>query len=295
MLRQLDLLRNLNVSQIAILGKMRELSFGFSNLIYEMPDGNVCRVPRTPEAREASQRQRQFLPQLAACLPVPIPVPSKCDGETMVYRKMEGEPLQPGMLQSLDANRIAGDMAAFMSALHSIPAESAKQWGVPSESRTAKLLAAADRVLPVIPNEWRRHASAWREQFIEMPHPDVPIHGDLWHENVLINRESGHVSGILDFDETSIGDPAWDLATQLHCGRAFAQLVFEAYAHKDNSLWKRAEALFQLRPFEGLDWAVRYRDAAEFEDGLRKLQEVGVLPAGIIRNTTAPWLGTVAE
>ncbi len=274
---------------------MRELSFGFSNLIYEMPDGNVYRVPRTPKAREALLRQCQFLPQLAACLPVSIPVPSKGDEGTMVYRKMEGEPLQPSMLHSLDANQIAQDIAAFMSALHSIPPEMAKQWGVPSENRTGKLLAAADRVLLLIPNEWQKHAFAWRKQFVEMPHPDVPIHGDLWYENILINRESGRVSGVLDFDETSIGDPAWDLATQLHCGRVFAELVFEAYANRDDSLWRRAEALFQLRPFEGLDWAVRYKDAAEFEDGLRKLQEVGVLPAGMIRKTTAPWLGTVAE
>lgn len=279
----------------SILGKMRELAFGFSNLIYEMSDGNVCRVPRTPEAREAFQRQRRFLPQLAGCLPVSIPAPSKGYEETMVYRKMEGEPLQPGMLESLDANRIAADIAAFMCALHSIPVEMALRWGVPWENRTGKLLAAADRVLLLIPSEWRKHAFAWRKQFVEMPHPNVPIHGDLWYENILINRESGHVSGVLDFDEASIGDPAWDLATQLHCGRRFAQLVFEAYPLKDASLWTRAEALFQLRPFEGLDWAVRYQDAAEFEDGLKKLQEVGVLPAGMIRKTTTPWLGTVVE
>jgi aminoglycoside phosphotransferase (APT) family kinase protein len=213
----------------------------------------------------------------------------------MIYRKLEGEPLQPGMLQSLNAGRIANDIAAFMSAMHSIPAEDALRWGVPSENRTAKLLAAADRVLPFIPSEWQKHAFAWREQFFEMPHSNVPIHGDLWYENILVDRESGRVSGVLDFDETSIGDPAWDLATQFHCGREFAQRVFEAYAPKDATMWARAEVLFQLRPFEGLDWAVRHQDAFEFEDGLRKLQEVGVLPAGMIRRTTAPWLGTVAE
>lgn len=270
-------------------------SFGFSNFVYEMPDGSVRRVPKTPEAREALGRQCQFLPRLAPHLPVEVPVPFNCDDGTMTYRKVKGDPLQPEMLQGLDITRIANDVAAFMSALHSIPVREALAWGIPAVSRTEQLLTAADRVLPLVPVEWHEQAFAWRKQFIEPPHTRVLIHADLWYENILIDAESGRVSGVLDFDAMSIGDPAWDLATQLHCGRAFAELVFEAYPHKDASMWERAEALFRLRPFEGLDWAVRYQDAVEFEDGLKKLQEAGVLPAGIIRRTTAPWLGTVAE
>ena len=269
---------------------MKGPASGFSNLVYELGDGNVRRVPRTPEAREACLRQCRFLPRLASYLPVLIPVPSDCDGAMMVYRKLGGQPLQPKMLGHLDAGQLARDIASFMSALHSLPAHDAVSWGVPPAiSRTAQLLAAADRVLPLIPSEYRSAALMWRERFVELPHPDVPIHGDFWNENMLIDVRSGRLAGVLDFDEASIGDPAWDLATQLHCGREFAKLVFDAYSPKDPTLWARAEELFRLRPFEGLDWAVRYRDAEEFEDGLKKLQEVGVLPAvGIKRTTTAP-------
>jgi aminoglycoside 2''-phosphotransferase len=268
---------------------MKGPASGFSNLVYELGDGNVRRVPRTPEARETCLRQCRFLPRLASYLPVLIPVPSDCDGAMMVYRKLEGQPLQPKMLEHLDAAQLARDIASFMCALHTLPAQDAVSWGIPAISRTAQLLAAADRVLPAIPSEFRSTALMWRERFVELPHADAPIHGDLWHENILIDQHSGRLSGVLDFDEASIGDPAWDLATQLHCGRAFAKLVFDAYSPKDPTLWARAEALFRLRPFEGLDWAVRYRDAEEFEDGLKKLHEVDVLPAvGINRTTPAP-------
>jgi aminoglycoside phosphotransferase (APT) family kinase protein len=268
---------------------MHALASGFSNLVYEMGDGNVRRVPRTPEAQEGCLRQCRFLPRLASYLPVLIPLPSDCDGAMMIYRKLEGEPLQPRMLGQLDRMQLARDIADFMSALHSIPAHDAADWGMPAISRTARLLAAADRVLPAIPSEWRTAALFWRERFEELPHADVPIHGDLWYENILISPRTGRLSGVLDFDEASIGDPAWDLATQMHCGRRFATLVFEAYPSKDVSMWARAEALFRLRPFEGLDWALQYGDTVEFEDGLRKLQDVGVLPdTGIKRTTTAP-------
>ena len=82
---------------------------------------------------------------------------------------------------------------------------------------------------------------------------------------------------MIDFEATSLGDPAWDLATQLHCGVEFASLVFEAYGPKDPGMWTRAQELFQLRQFEGLDWAIRHGDAAEFEASIEKLRCVGVL------------------
>lgn len=269
----------MNDDDIALLEDMQEpdsmLSYGFSNFVYEMCGGNVRRVPRTPEAYAACVRQCQFLPRLAPHLPAAIPVPSFCDGD-MIYRKLNGDPLQPEMLQKLNIVQVAGDVAAFMTALHSIPVQDALLWGVPATNRTEQLLAAAGRVLPLIPEHWQKPILAWREEFADMTHPNVPIHGDLWYENILIDPTTGRLSGVLDFDEASIGDPAWDLATQLHCGHTFAEFVFEAYPFKNASMWARAEALFRLRPFEGLDWAVRFQDAAEFEDGLKKLEEMGL-------------------
>src|SRR6185437_5396087 len=277
-------------------GARHLLASGFDNLVYEARDGTVRRFPRTPEARAACLRQFRFLPNLAAHLPVAIPAPSYWDGAELVYPKLKGEPLAPGMLEHVDTAGVAGEIAAFLRALHSLPVDDAIRWGMPARSRTTQLLEAADRVLPLIPPELRAAAWDWRAGFVEMPHPSVPIHGDLWYENILVDPQTGRITGVLDFDQAGIGDPAWDLATQLHCGRTFAEQVFEAYPFKDATLWMRAKALFRLRPFEGLDWAVRNNEPAEFEDGLRKLQEVGVLAdAGMIRTTTAPWLGTVAE
>jgi aminoglycoside phosphotransferase (APT) family kinase protein len=82
---------------------------------------------------------------------------------------------------------------------------------------------------------------------------------------------------VLDFDAASIGDPAWDLATQLHLGAEFFRLVLEAYPNKSAELSERAHWLFQLRCFEGLDIAIRRRDRAEFEESIEKLRYARVL------------------
>ena len=37
----------------------------------------------------------------------------------------------------------------------------------------------------------------------------VPIHGDLWRQNIRVD-ESGNLTGIIDWDRKSLGDPHWD-------------------------------------------------------------------------------------
>jgi aminoglycoside phosphotransferase (APT) family kinase protein len=263
--------------------------------VYETPEGLILRKPLTGEARESYARQCQFLPKLGSFFHLPVPQPSSF-GNFISYPKLKGEPLEPGILRELDAPRIALEIANFMAVLHSIPVDRAVEWGVPSVNRTTLLLASADRVIPKLPASLQRDVRRWRDSFREPDHPKVVIHGDLWYGNILVDRQSGCISGVLDFDDTSIGDAAWDLATQLHLGRSFTALVLEAYPLEKATMLERAEALFALRPFEQLDWACRQRNTAEFEEGLEKLYLAGVLPAtGMTRTTTTPCEATSAE
>jgi aminoglycoside phosphotransferase (APT) family kinase protein len=273
----------------------RLLAKGFGSEVYETPKGLILRKPLTGEARESYARQCRFLPRLGSFFHFPVPQPSSF-GDFMSYPKLQGEPLEPGVLNELDAAAIAVELANFMAALHSIPLVQAVEWGVPSVSRTTLLLAAADRVIPKLPVNLQRDVHRWRDSFREPDHQKVVIHGDLWYGNILVDRQTGCLSGVLDFDDTSIGDAAWDLATQLHLGRSFTALVLEAYPLEKATMLERAEALFALRPFEQLDWAYRQGNTAEFEEGLEKLYLAGVLPdTGMTWTTTTPCEGTSAE
>jgi aminoglycoside 2''-phosphotransferase len=268
---------------------------GFGSEVYETPTGLILRKALTDEARESYARQCRFLPRLGSFFRLPVPRPSFF-GDFMSYPKLEGDRLEPSILSELDTAGVALEIANFMAALHSIPVVRAIEWGVPSVSRTTLLLAAADRVMPKLPANLQCDVRRWRDSFREPDHRKVVVHGDLWYGNILVDRQSGCVSGVLDFDDTSIGDAAWDLATQLHLGRGFTALVLEAYPLEKATMLERAEALFALRPFEQLDWAYRQGNTAEFEEGLEKLYLAGVLPdTGMTRTTTTPCEGTSAE
>ena len=74
-----------------------------------------------------------------------------------------------------------------------------------------------------------------------------------------------------------MGDPARDFSTQLHLGVPFADRVIGAYraagGQLDAGFEHRLRRHWELREFDGIRFAARQADAAEFEDGVRKLRQ----------------------
>jgi len=243
----------------------------------ETEDGRIYRRATSAQAADVLRRQFRFLPRFRELLPFPVPAPEAMVGDALVYRKLPGCPMPADAYTRFDSRELARDIASFLHALHTLPVEDCLAWGVSERDRTEALLCAFDHALPALSAEDRQSAQVWRSGFNGGEYQAVVVHGDLWYENILIDTETHRLAGVIDFEATSLGDPAWDLATQLHCGVEFASLVFEAYGPKDPGMWTRSQQLFQLRQFEGLDWAVHHGDAAEFEASVEKLRSVGVL------------------
>jgi aminoglycoside 2''-phosphotransferase len=253
------------------------LGQGFSNSVHESGDGRIVRKALTREAREALARQLRFLPWLAQRLPVAIPVPESLTDNGLIYVNLPGVPLTPEIVNAHGTKRVATQIAEFIAALHALPVAECIAAGVTPQSRTENLLRALERTLPALSVQQRREAESWRQQFAPAHSSRVMIHGDLWFENILINLANGRLTGVLDFDTASIGDPAWDLATQLHLGPEFFGRVLKAYPTKSADLAVRTGWLFQLRCFEGLDIAMRQGDRTEFEESIDKLRQAKVL------------------
>ncbi len=221
--------------------------------------------------------QSRFLPWLVDKLPVSVPVPELLDDHVLRYRKLPGVVLSPEFVEKQGPERISRQIAELIAALQALPVEECIDVGITPERRTDVLLRALDRTLPALSQRARKDVKSWRDQFTVQECAAVLIHGDLWYENILVDPVAGRISAVLDFDTMSIGDPAWDLATQLHLGEKFARLVWERMPHPREDLWTRARSLFQLRCFEGLDLAIRRKDEVEFDESIAKLRSAGVL------------------
>lgn len=93
------------------------------------------------------------------------------------------------------------------------------------------------------------------------------IHGDLYRGNVLIDREKGDISGIIDWGECSIGDPAIDFAAlAVDFSVSDINEILRTYVGTlDGSFLRRMEFYWRIEPLYGLMYSVKKGD----ESGLQ--------------------------
>jgi aminoglycoside phosphotransferase (APT) family kinase protein len=186
----------------------------------------VVRAPRRTAAALSLEAEARVLAELRRRLPVAVPEPAGFialpeGGRAVIYPYVEGDQLHGGELTA--GSPLAVEVGRVIAALHEIPPGVFDEAGVPSYTadeyrlrRMAELDHAARRGdLPaVLLARWERaleDVSLWR-------FAATPIHGDLAAEHVLVERGDrrgplhARVSGLIDWGEACVADPADDLA-----------------------------------------------------------------------------------
>ena len=272
---------------------LREIERGFGSIVVETADGLIFRVPRHGRVTEAHARKLKLLSALGARVPVAVPQPEwQVEGGSPSlpfgaagYRRLRGERLSPELVSGRGESPLASEIADFLVALHGFPIEEARGLAVPEADRDGgEFEALRDAVLPLLREMLSRAeyevVVAWTDSFLADEEVDrfSPLlrHGDLWYGNVLVDPQTRRLTAVLDWDNAAIGDPAWDLARQLHLGERFAAAVLRAYRARrharDPGLPHRIRRRWELLEFEGVRAAARLDDAEELDDTINKLR-----------------------
>lgn len=202
------------------------LGSGLDHHAYLVGD-HVLRLRGEDDAEDLT-REAALLALVADRCPVPVPVPTLAGASWIAYPLLPGTPLL-----ELDPARRAHRAEAVASALGAVLA---RLWATPPDALAG---LAGDDDAP--PREWRDEAAALAadlaaevpppartglERFLRAPPPEpararVFTHNDLGCEHVLIEPATGRVTGILDWSDAAIADPAKDLGLVLRdLGRA---------------------------------------------------------------------------
>ncbi|MFK0293248.1 aminoglycoside phosphotransferase family protein [Streptomyces sp. NPDC090442] len=188
----------------------------------------VERRPRRPEIAGQLHTEVSLMSWPAPQLPLPVPVPAVARAEPLVA----WHDLVPGdSLTTPDAAQ-ARSLAGFLRALHTADPVEAVRRGTPSarqvrEQRATMTAEFDSRVLPLLPAERREPATALLAEVAALP-ADTLVHCDLGPEHVL--TRDGELTGVIDFGDVHIGDPAIDLAWALNdTPPAFAAALTAAY------------------------------------------------------------------
>lgn len=231
---------------------------GWDNVTVRVGDDLAARLPRRRAAATLILHEQRWLPELAARLPLPVPVPQHLGRPDEGYPYawsvvpwLDGVPAvtDAGAFAEVDAEEVARSLASFLVALHvpspdAAPANPVR--GIPLAARAAIDARHAvgagvrldrddlDDLLAAIGEG--RAAPSW---------PSAPrwIHGDLHPGNLLLAE--GRLAAVLDFGDLTAGDPATDLAVTWMLLPADARSAFwDAYTdlsgHHDRHLKVRA-------------------------------------------------------
>lgn len=233
-------------------------------------------VDRTPQRAETAPQlvcETVLLPAIAPRLPLEVPVPMVFarDPLTVRHRIVAGEPSEPAALT-------AGDglvLGRFLAALHATEPSVAALAGVPSAGddivdRAQQLERFRADVLPLLPDLDARLGDRLLSVVAEVGQQAL-CHGDLVAEHVLVH--DGRVTGVIDWGDARVTDPALDLAWPLHATNgAFATAVAAAYGATPDQV-TRSRAWWALVPWFDVHRSVFLGDDALRDRDLLTLRE----------------------
>ncbi len=199
------------VESVALLGE------GLDNVAFEINNDLLVRFSRSPDPLRTT-REVRLLTALRSVSPLPIPEPVFGPGEAgqdcFAYRKLPGVPLldAPGC-EGLD--RIAATLADFLRVLHAVPAEQVRDLVETDDQPLTEWRDDAAETYPLvadrIPARFRRPIEAFLAA-APPPGPSTLVfsHNDLGIEHVLVDPRTSAVTGIIDWSDAALVDPAYD-------------------------------------------------------------------------------------
>ncbi|MFP3712189.1 aminoglycoside phosphotransferase family protein [Puerhibacterium sp. TATVAM-FAB25] len=202
----------------------------------------VVRVARDGGATARMRREVRLLRRLATVSPLPVPAPELLDddgGACLVYPRLPGVPLLHAPGGSRRAGAVGRALGGMLRVLHAEPVE---RWAdvvdaddaapeVWRQDAEAAYALAARRV----PREHRGPVEAFLATAAPAPATRrVLCHHDLGSEHVLVD-DAGEVTGVLDWSDAALADPARDLGLVLRdLGRAGLRAALDAYGPVDH-------------------------------------------------------------
>jgi aminoglycoside phosphotransferase (APT) family kinase protein len=245
---------------------------GTVNAIFRLGDDLAVRLPRREGRTRPGGKELDWLPKLAAVVPLAIPVPVFQGAPTNdypwfwdVYRWVEGETLP---VEAIDAIVAARDLASFVGALQRVdPVGAPRGRGIPLAERDDEIrywLARFDGD-PRVTAEWERALAAppWGG-------PPVWHHGDLDVRNWLVRE--GRICGVIDWGSMGVGDPACDVMVAWKLHSAEARDAFRETLPTDDATWERARGWALSQAVAALAYYTPENNAALYHEAERWLE-----------------------
>jgi aminoglycoside phosphotransferase (APT) family kinase protein len=215
-----------------------EFKLGWENVVLDTADGWIFRFPRDEQHR--FELELQLLDRLQERLPAPIPkvVATGRDTRVAVYRRLDGDILDPARFESAAPSvrdRVADSFGRFLAAMHDgLSHDELAELAVPGFDQTDMTPTADQPIDPALPEELRPAYRAVREQLDSAlagsRNRPVLLHNDFHLFNLVLESELGALAGVWDFSCVAVGDPSLDFRYLVSDSAELAARIASAYA-----------------------------------------------------------------
>ena len=243
--------------------------FGSGDFCIAFKNGDqVIRVARHHEAAAALKRESCILPTIASMLPLPVPEPTYhaphgCPPVT-IHKEIIGEVLTREAWEDMPTSargKAASDLATFLKALHTLPIEIGLTCGlvqIDAATMASSLQdKAADTIYPLLEPNIQRKLYRTLENWSSQPNVRRPalLHCDIGPGHVLYDPWTLSLTGVIDFGDLVIGDPARDfIYIYEDFGSLILQAVLARYVGKDAR--KMMPAIRKWYLLEAISWTI---------------------------------------
>jgi aminoglycoside 2''-phosphotransferase len=190
---------------------------GWANKVFEVNHEWIFRFSRKPKDREQLSIEKAFLPEFEKTSNIPIPHIEFSGDDWIAYKKLEGTPLKQ-LLESIDEStkeKVFKDLGSFLAKLHKsdfthpnlreYPYGGGDFWEnlwEPIESLLSKKTRINSKIF----------FTGLLQKIGQTPFKKTLCHADIGSSDILYNPEKKTLSGIIDFGDISMNDPAKDFS-----------------------------------------------------------------------------------
>jgi len=209
--------------------------------------------PKTkPESVAKLNKELRILPKLNKHVSLSIPnfiyIPP--DKSFAGYKYINGEPLTTKIFLSLtdkQQNLITAQIAKFLSELHTFPKAIAKRNGIDlawseNDARNyyEKQVKAVYKKLNKNDRTILQKLFLATAKTVGLRHKKALVHQDFTNDHIIFDKKLKKISGVIDFGDIQISDPAIDFAGLWEYGEKFVGKVIKKYQVYDPTLNERS-------------------------------------------------------
>lgn len=276
------------------------LGEGMENVAFEVNGKLIVRFSKEPKpAKRAAlvSHEARLLETVAGISTLPVPEPEFAvpDQGCLAYFKLPGTPLLdiPHEQRSAYAPSIGSTLGELLAALHSVPvgrmADLVDTDVQPLDDWRADAADLVDELGDRVPEAPRPAIASFLAAVPPAPPSSLVFsHNDLGIEHVLVDPADGTVTGIIDWGDSAITDPAYDFGLLYRdLGPAALEAALDSYRQDEHLGRIRGRAVFYGRcsVFEDLAYGIEIGDQRYVGKALAAftwLFDPGNLPGGPI-------------